>query len=255
MSDYLSEEEQIERLRGWWQSNGAWLVGGVVIVAVVALGWRWYGDRQAANAAEFSDLYAAYTDAADDAARESALGALLAASSGSAYAGLAQMNAAQRAVADEKPEQAQVLLEAVVKESGDALIQDLARLRLASVLQQLDQSEAALKTLGEVRSSGFRALALERKGDVLAVRGDRTAAHEAYSAAMAELEEGDQRPILEMKLAHAAGSVNAAIGAEAPVEETEASAAVDQPQPEPDADASADAEESAETAEVEAGES
>ena len=57
-----------------------------------------------------------------------------------------------------------------------------------------------------MKGGGFRAQVLELKGDIHLVRDERELAHEAYVAAAAELNEGEQMPLLEMKVADTANA-------------------------------------------------
>ena len=34
MSDYLSDEEQVERLKSWWSENGTFLLASVVVAVL-----------------------------------------------------------------------------------------------------------------------------------------------------------------------------------------------------------------------------
>ena len=67
-------------------------------------------------------------------------------------------------------------------------------------MQEQGESDAALGVLAEITGQGFRAQVLELKGDIHAIRGERALAHEAYRSAAAETREGEQRPILEIKV-------------------------------------------------------
>jgi predicted negative regulator of RcsB-dependent stress response len=80
-------------------------------------------------------------------------------------------------------------------------LRDLAQLRLARAQQQLGRSDAALAALGEVHGEGYRSLVAELKGDIHLAQGEQTLAAQAYKAALAAKPEGQQRPILDMKLA------------------------------------------------------
>ena len=42
MDDYLSEKEQIERIRAWWKENGAWIIVGIGIGVLGLAGWNWW---------------------------------------------------------------------------------------------------------------------------------------------------------------------------------------------------------------------
>ena len=83
---------------------------------------------------------------------------------------------------------------------------DLARLRLARVLFTLDRGDEALGVLGQIRGEGYLSLAAELTGDIRLARGERALAHQAYTKAMSHVQAGDQRPLLEMKIADTADS-------------------------------------------------
>ena len=46
MDEYLSDNEQVERLRTWWRENGWFVIGGVGLGFLVLFGWRQYGEYQ-----------------------------------------------------------------------------------------------------------------------------------------------------------------------------------------------------------------
>ncbi|MDZ7669108.1 MAG: tetratricopeptide repeat protein [Gammaproteobacteria bacterium] len=203
MSDYLSEEEQLARLRGWWERNGTYLIIGVVLVVAAVVGWRWYQNHLEERALRASDLYAEFL-AADDAARQSLGDEIIAAGSGTAYPAFVLYHRAQAAVTAEDPAAAQdALRQAVALASGRELA-DTARLRLARVLFAADSADEALKVLNEIRAAGFLSLAAELKGDIHLSRGERALAHQSYVAARSHGSGEQQRPVLEMKIADTA---------------------------------------------------
>ena len=57
MSDYLTDEEQLDKLKKWWEENGLMLAGAVVVAVAGLVGWNWYGEQKAATIAGSSDLY------------------------------------------------------------------------------------------------------------------------------------------------------------------------------------------------------
>lgn len=203
MSDYLSDDEQLAKLKGWWESYGTMLIAGSVAALVVFGGWRWYQSSLEARTLLGSDLYAEYLQA--DADRRAELAeTIIDDAGGTAYPAFVLLGQAEAAVAAGKAADAEPLLRrAIDAASGDSLA-DTARLRLARVLFELDREDEALATLAQVRSSGFRIQAAELKGDIHLARGERALAHESYVAAKSYVQAGDQRPVLEMKIADTA---------------------------------------------------
>jgi len=203
VSDYLSEEEQLERLRNWWQRNGTLLLIGVVVVIAAVVGWRWYQGNQEQQLLAASDLFTEFQAAEGD-ARDALAAQIIETGAGTAYPTFVLFQQADAAVAADDPAAAEPLLRRALEMASGAELADTARLRLARVLFDLDRGDEALTLLGMVQGSGFLALAAELKGDIHLSRGERTLAHQSYLNARERLDSGEQRPVLEMKIADTA---------------------------------------------------
>jgi len=208
VSDYLTDEEQLDKLRNWWQQNGLMLACAVVVSVIGVVGWRWYTEYRADQVAGASDLYADYL-AAEGAERDNIATTLAREFPESTYQVLVLLRESQERIVAEDVEGAEVQLKKALSVASDDILADVVRLRLARVLQQLEHTDEALSTLGQVNSLGMRSQVQELKGDIHMVRGERAAAHEAYAAALAEAGEGAQRPILKMKVADTADTNDA----------------------------------------------
>lgn len=198
MSDYLSDEEQVARLQGWWRSNGLMTIIAIALAIAAVIGWRWYQSQQAEAIAAASDLYTTYSEA-DDSSRGASLTRLLGEHPNSTYTQFALMDQAKRATTADNLDEAVKHYQDVLTKKPEDVIADLANVRLARLLQQQDKSDAALAALGLVRTSGFRAQVAELKGDILLQQGNRSGAHEAYVAALVASTSGEERPVLKMK--------------------------------------------------------
>jgi predicted negative regulator of RcsB-dependent stress response len=199
VSEYLSEEEQVARMKSWWDENGTTLVVSVVVAVAAGLGWNWYGSYQTDQTQAASSTYVTYAEA-DEAGRTAAVSELAEQFPGSAYHVLALFGEAQRAADAGDLDAAETHLSVVLERADDELLVDLAKVRLAKVQQAQDRSTEALTTLASISSEGYRAWGLEAKGDIHVSRGELQLAHEAYSAALDSLGEGESRPLLEMKM-------------------------------------------------------
>lgn len=77
----------------------------------------------------------------------------------------------------------------------------VARERLARVMQERGNLDAALKLLNEAKpSKAYIAIYEEAKGDLHLAKGDRAQAKTAYLKALASVPTGAQAPLLHMKL-------------------------------------------------------
>ena len=208
MSDYLSDEEQLDKLRNWWQENGLALVGAVVVSIAGVLGWTWYGEHRSEQVARASDLYEEYLEEPED-SRGRIVEALAGEFPESTYRVLVLLREARAAMNDEDPESALGMLKTALAATSNQQLGDLIRLRTARIQQQLDRPEEALATLAGVRSLGFRSQVQELKGDIHFARGERALAHEAYTAAMNEAGANAARPLLRMKVADTADANDA----------------------------------------------
>lgn len=185
MADYLTDEEQAERLKRWWEQNGTSLVIGLVVAVGVVVGWRYYQDYRSERADMASDAYGSYLAARDEvASTEEPLAIIDTEFEGSTYHVFTLLYRAADQVAESDWEEALALLERAVDLAEDGPVRDVARLRAAKVLYQLDRLEDSEAQLALVRSPGFEAHVAELSGDVFFARGDMARARDAYQAAI-----------------------------------------------------------------------
>ena len=204
MSAYdLEEQEQLAELKAWWKEHG----GTVILGATLALaafgawnGWMWYQRSQAAQAAVLYDTLQKAARANDLKAIRDTAGAILENFPRTAYAPLAALVSAkvQFQAGDLKTARAQ--LEWVVEHARNDQIRSIATLRLASVLLDDKEPEAALKVLEANPHPGFEALYAMQRGDILASQKKRSEARAAYQAALEKAQPGAVRETLRLKL-------------------------------------------------------
>ena len=118
MTDY-SEEEQVERLRKWWEENGTSVVLAIVLSVSALAGWRYWQSSTQEKAEAASAVYQQLTDAMDQA----------------------------RAVPDSaaQAEQVQAAAEKLVSEYGSTSYADYGRFTLAKLaVEDRDYAGAAV---------------------------------------------------------------------------------------------------------------
>jgi len=199
VSEYLSEEEQVAKMKSWWDENGTALITGVVAAVAALFGWNWYGNYQQDQTYAASEAYVAYVET-DGADKADAAARLASEYSQSNYRYLVLLNEARLAQDNGDLATAESQLEEVVASGASSLLVDLAKIRLAKIQQAQDRSTQALATLATIENEGYRAWGLEAKGDIHVALGQIELAYEAYTAASESLGAETQRPILAMKL-------------------------------------------------------
>ena len=240
MADYLTDEEQAERLKAWWDKNGTSLVVALVVALAAVIGWRYYQSYSTDQANAASEAFRTYLDARAAAEPvDDALRVIDSEHEGSAYHVFTLFYRAADQVEDEDWEEALALLERAVDLAGERNLRDAARYRAAKLLYQLDRLDACAEQLASIKSPGLAAQVAELSGDVAVARGDIDGARQAYrnAVAAARSDAGGVLPgvrMMELKLASL-------------VEPQDAAAPVAAPEPapvaEPDEDASEDAQE------------
>lgn len=201
--DYKDEDEQVAAVKQWWDENGKFVIGAVVLAIAGNFGWTAYKDNKAATEAVQSDAFQKVIEASqgDD------LDALLAAASnvqtsnpGSEYAQLATLFAAKALVEKGELEQAAAQLQGVMNAvTIDQPTGAEARLRLVGLQLAMNQTAEALSLASQSYPAAYQARALELQGDALLAQGDRAGAKAAYQQAQ-NAEGGNALPLLTYKL-------------------------------------------------------
>jgi len=207
MADYLTDEEQAERLKAWWDKNGTSLVVSLVVAVAAIVGWRYYQAYSTEQANLASEAFRSYLEARAAAEPvDEHLAVIDGDHEGSTYHVFTLLYRAADQVQEDDWEEALALLERAVELADERNVRDNARYRAAKLLYQLDRLDACAEQLAAIRSPGLAAQVAELSGDVAYARGDVEAAREAYQTAVeaARQEPGRVFPgigLTELKLA------------------------------------------------------
>ena len=186
MDDYLTEQEQWERVKAFLRSNGAWIVGGVIVGALALYGWQWYGKHQDRIALEAAEQYQGVIEAFEKRDRTGGL-ALVAQLKekypSSPYADQADLLSARVYVESNELDKAAERLRHVMDSSKDEELALVARLRLARVLLSQGKADEAIATLNKTDLGAFESRFKEVRGDAYFAKGDKAAALREYEAA------------------------------------------------------------------------
>jgi predicted negative regulator of RcsB-dependent stress response len=200
----LDEQEKLDTLKDWWKRWGNMFMLGLAALLIGIAGWQYWQRHTSGQRAEAAVLYNRLMEAqaAKDVKLARDTGAkLIEDYAGTAYAPRAALLLARASVDARDIKSARAQFEWVIEHAREAGLKDVARLRLAGVLLDEKHYDEALKTLASAHSDAFKPRFDDLRGDVLAARGDRKGAREAYDRAWRALPETDQyRQILEIKL-------------------------------------------------------
>ncbi|MBB1597666.1 tetratricopeptide repeat protein [Achromobacter sp. UMC46] len=185
----LEEQEKLDAIKAWWARYGTLIV---TLFAVVALAWGgWWGWK--AYESHRANQAMGYFEALEDAARlggaDSAVRIKTAAATlreqypATGYAARGALVAAQALQAQKDEAGAREQLEWLAAQGKNPSMQSVARLRLAGMLLDQKQYDAALAQLNNPPAA-FAALYADRRGDILAAQGKRDEARAAWQSAI-----------------------------------------------------------------------
>lgn len=211
MDEYLSEREQLERVKAWFRENGAWIIAGVAVGALAIGGWRWWQARTDRLELDANARYEQILRALNQGDRTQGLeliDELQHEHPRSPYVDQANLAMARMFVDSNELDQAAERLTSVVRDSRDPELVTIARLRLARVQIALGKPDTALTTLGTPQTGAFASRYHEIRGDAYYAKGDKAAAlteyREALLAAGPSLAEND---VLNLKINDLAGEI------------------------------------------------
>ena len=215
MSDY-SEDEQMERAKGWLKTNGIWIIAGIAIGAGGLGAWHWYQDRRVVQAETASARYEELVDAFtrnDKARGMTLLDQLNREYAWTPYASLGTLIAARVQVEANELDKAAVSLKSVMDNAKDDELKMIARLRLARVQAAQGKYDDALATLKVENAGEFGSRFADTRGDVLLAKGDRAGALKEYLAARSTEDNGRiDFDLLDLKIRDLGGTPPATPG-------------------------------------------
>lgn len=199
IDELLDEHEQSERVLQWLRNNGAGLIGGILLGLAAIGGWKWWEQRGEQKQLEAATQYQAAMDAIQ--AKDAQAGNKVKELGQGVYHTLASLELAKTQVEANQRDAAIATLKAI--RSDDPAIAEVVNLRLARLLIDAKQADAALKLVANASSPS----AIEVRGDAQLALGQHEQARQAYAQAMTKLDVASpQRRLLELKLTEAGGT-------------------------------------------------
>lgn len=203
MSDYLTEQEQVELLKNWIKQYSLVILGGVVLAVIAISGWRYWQERQQKILSHASSVY---DEMLTVRAQNNQTATLVQAQklfshyAKTPYGPMAALMLARDAAKRKDYQEAQTQLQWVIDHSHIDALRQIARLRLARILIATNKPEEGLQILKTVENKTFNGLINEVRGDAYFALNDKKSARESYQHALEQLPNAEVvRPLLQMK--------------------------------------------------------
>ena len=186
----LSEKEQLDELRVWWQENRFLVIGGIALGIAIIAGFRLWTSSQSEQSLAASTRYEALiAEVADNKLEPARVIAdeLFSDYSATIYADQARLAMARLYMDSGRDADAAEVLRPLAVGSGDEPMQLVARLRLARILLYQDKPQEVLELLDASTDSAFAARYNEVIGDAHFALGNFDEAAAAYTAVLADV--------------------------------------------------------------------
>ena len=214
MSQYKTEDEQVEALKQWWEKNGKYVIVGGIIVLSTVIGQQVWSNFQTSTLTKASAQYDVMMEELADGKNESVLQrgeALINANSDLTYATLASMAMAKAQVENGDNSGAEARLSWALENAKQEELQHIIRIRLAKVLMAQGKLDDALTLANYPQQGDFSSQYTLVKGDIYYKKGEIGSAKTAYRAALDDSKLGSQiRGFIQIKLDDLGGSSDGA---------------------------------------------
>lgn len=203
MTEYLTEQEQIEILKNWIKQYSLVILAGVIIAVVAITGWRYWQQRQSKilnHASAVYDEMLTMRAQNDNVATLVQANKLFSHYPKTTYGQMAALMLARDAVTNKDYPAAEQHLNWVIDHSRISSFRQIARIRLARILITEQKPKDAIKQLQTVEDKSFNGMTNEVRGDAYLAMNNEAMARESYQQALSELPNAEViRPLLRMK--------------------------------------------------------
>lgn len=203
MTEYLTEQEQVQQLKNWIKQYGLTVLTGIVLALFISSGWRYwqsYRNKVLSHASVIYDEMLTLRAQNNIEGASASAKKLISHYPKTPYAPMAALMLARQAVFNKNNAEATTQLNWVLDHSKDSALREITRIRLARLFIAEKNSKAALNLLEKVDDKSFIGLVNEVRGDALLSEKNVNAARDAYHLALSQIPNAEiNRPILQMK--------------------------------------------------------
>jgi len=201
MSEFQSDDEQVEAIKKWWKENGTSVIVGAVLGFGIIFGWQGWSSYQKTQGEEASALYSVVEAALTTGQTDKATGAaekVISTFPETVYANFSALALAKLAYEKGDKDAALKQLQWSMDHAADSSLAELARLRMARLLIDMDMLDDAGRVIAASADTALKGEFAMLSGDLANLRGDTASARASYQKA---LENGvENMALLRIKL-------------------------------------------------------
>lgn len=186
LDGYVSEKEQLESIKTWWDDNGRFVLIAIFIGLAIGFGWRYWNKVQTQYAENAAMIFQTILDADKKNDFPTAQGRATTLEQHfdrAPYASLAAMIWAKEAVGKNDLATATTQLQWALEHAKQERVKQIAALSLARIYLSQKKTQAALALLANTDDKQFEPLVDWIKGDIFSQQGDITHAKTYYAKA------------------------------------------------------------------------
>ena len=203
MSVYMTEEEQLQAIKKWWLRYNTPILVLLSVVMLSVAGyryWNWHHEKILTQASTvYERLMVSFSEHKNKEIRSYA-NQLIKEYGQTVYADAARMTLAKIYVTKDQDEKAKQLLDEVALHSEVPAFKQIAKIRIARLLVAQKSFDQALNEIAVIDDNAYMTIVNELKGDIFLEKGDYQQAIKLYKQAINEAKtHGIGNLFLEMK--------------------------------------------------------
>jgi len=203
LTEYITEQEQIELLKSWIKQYSLVIIAGVALAFVAIFGWRTWQQRHFRILTHASVVYDEMLAARAQNDPEATLvqaKKLFSNYANTSYGPMAALMLGRDAAVKKQYPQSEKHFQWILDHSSLPSFRQIARLRLARVFIADKKPKEALAALETIDDKSFSGLIKEERGDAWLALNNNDKARESYLEALNDLPNADvMKPVLQMK--------------------------------------------------------
>lgn len=190
MSHYMTEQEQLERIKKWWQKYSSLITLILTVILLLVAGYKYWNQHQYKIISEASNAYEQMMSGfsnQDYKKVRSFANQIITAYPRTVYAQVAHLTLAKLEVTKENYAKAKNELALIAKESTGSVFNQIAKIRMARLFFVEKAYDKALLELDQIKNSPFNPVLNELKGDIYLAKGEKDKAFTSYKEAFTDL--------------------------------------------------------------------